>query len=196
MSTDPLPRGTGRVVLRRLALADLARFQAYRRDPDVGAFQGWRPEPDHEAARFLEDMSDVDLFPRGAWVQLGIADQCTDELIGDVGICVSADGEKAEIGFTVAPRAQGSGRGTEAVREVISLIFDHTDVSRIVAVIDTRNIPAQRLVLRAGFQKVESLSTVFRGEPCTEDVWAISRADTITGAKRPRGIDDDFSSAG
>ena len=88
-------------MLRRLELADLARFQAYRRDPDVGEFQGWEPESDHEAARFIEDMNGVDFFPRGAWVQLGIADKYTDDLIGDVGICVSADGEKAEIGFTV-----------------------------------------------------------------------------------------------
>ena len=157
----------------------------------MGEFQAWQPQPDHEAARFLEDMSDVQLFPRGAWVQLGIADPYTDELIGDVGICVSADGEKAEIGVTVAPRAQGSGRGTEAVREVIGLVFDQTDVSRIVAVIDARNTPAHRLVRRAGFQKIESLRTIFRGEPCTEDVWVISRADTITGAKRPGSVDDD-----
>jgi RimJ/RimL family protein N-acetyltransferase len=170
-------------VLRRLELADLARFQAYRGDPGVGEFQGWEPQPDHEAARFIEDMSGVDLFPRGAWVQLGIADRNTNELIGDVGICVSADGEKAEIGFTVAPRAQGSGLGTEAVREVIGLIFDHTDVSRVVAVIDARNSRAHRLVLRAGFQKVESLRTVFRGKPCIEDVWAVSKADTTTEAR-------------
>ena len=192
MPSDPLPRGTPRIVLRRLELADLARFQAYRRDSEVGEFQGWEPQPDDEAARFIEDMSDVGLFTRGAWVQLGIADQHTDELIGDVGICVSADGEKAEIGFTVAPCAQGSGLGTEAVREVIGLIFDHTDVSKVVAVIDARNMRAHRLALRAGFQKLESLTTVFRGEPCIEDVWVISRADITTGARKPPGIDGDL----
>jgi RimJ/RimL family protein N-acetyltransferase len=180
MPSDPLPRGAGRIVLRRLALADLAGFQAYRRDPDVGQFQGWEPQPDSEAARFIAEMSAVNFFPRGAWVQVGIADRHSDELIGDVGICVSADGEEAEIGFTVAPRAQGSGLGTEAVREAISLIFGHTDVSRVVAVIDARNTAAHRLALRAGFQKVESLSAVFRDEPCVEDIWAISRADAVT----------------
>ena len=189
MPSDLLPRGTGRVVLRRLELADLARFQAYRRDPEVGEFQGWEPQPDDEAARFIDDMSHMELFTRGAWVQLGIADRHTDELMGDVGICVSADGEKAEIGFTVAPSAQGSGLGTEAVREVIGLIFDHTDVNSVVAVIDARNVRAHRLAQRAGFHKLESLSTVFRGEPCIENVWAISRADTTTGAKKPTAID-------
>ena len=191
MPSDPLPRGTGRIVLRRLGPADLSRFQAYRHDPGVGEFQGWEPQSDHEAARFIEDMSDVGLFPSGGWVQLGIADQHTDELIGDVGICVSADGEKAEIGFAVAPQAQGSGLGTEAVREAIGLIFDHTDVSRVVAVTDARNIRAHRLVLRVGFQKVASISAVFRGESCTEHVWAISRGDTHHRSQGPTGPDGD-----
>ena len=176
MPSDPLPRGTGRIVLRRLRLADLHRFQAYRHDPVVGEFQGWEPQSDHEAARFIDDMSDVGLFPRGAWVQLGIADRDTDELLGDVGICVSADGQKAEIGFTVAPQAQGSGLGTEAVREAIGLVFDLTNVGSVVAVIDERNVPAHRLVQRAGFQKFESVDAVFRGKPCIETVWAISRS--------------------
>lgn len=175
MPSDLLPRGTGRVILRRLELADLSRFQSYRHDPEVGEFQGWEPQPDDEATRFLKTMSDVDLFPLGAWVQLGIADRSTNELIGDVGICLSVDGKKAEIGFTVAPRAQGAGVGTDAVREAVGLIFDHSDVSQVVAVIDARNTRAHRVALRAGFEKIERLNAVFRGEPCIEYVWAISR---------------------
>ena len=69
-------------------------------------------------------MSTVRLFPHGQWVQLGIADRRTHALIGDVGICVAADGEKAEIGFTMDSTAQGMGLGSEAVRAAISLIFE------------------------------------------------------------------------
>jgi [ribosomal protein S5]-alanine N-acetyltransferase len=63
-------------------------------------YQDWEAVPDTVASQFLEEMSDVRLFPLGTWVQLGIADQQTNELIGDVGVCVSADGKQAEIGFT------------------------------------------------------------------------------------------------
>lgn len=79
MQADPLPRSIGRVVLRRLAPADLSRFQAYRHDPDVSRYQGWEPQPDHEATRFIQEMCQVDLFPRGAWFQLGIAVGSTNE---------------------------------------------------------------------------------------------------------------------
>ena len=185
MQADPLPRVMGRVVLRRLALADLRRFQAYRHDPDVGRYQGWEPQPDHEATQFIEAMSRVDLFPRGAWFQLGIADASTNELIGDVGVCVDADARRAEVGFTIARAAQGRGLGTEAVRGLIQFIFEQTAVAEVVAVTDQRNIPAARLLERIGMRNMETLHTSFRGEPCIEHVWTISRAP-VTRSAAPR----------
>jgi RimJ/RimL family protein N-acetyltransferase len=98
MQADLLPRAVGRVVLRRLALADLRRFQVYRHDPGVGRYQDWEPQPDHEATRFIQEMSQVDLFPSGAWFQLGIAIGSSNELVGDVGVCVAADARRAEVG--------------------------------------------------------------------------------------------------
>jgi len=120
-------------------------------------------------------MSDVTLFPRGQWVQLGIADRRTNALMGDVGICVAADGEKAEIGFTLDATAQGVGFGTEAVREAISLVFERAPVAQIVAATDTRNLPSIRLLERVGMRRVETVAAVFRGEPCMEHIYAISR---------------------
>ncbi len=164
------------MVLRRLGLADLHRFQAYRNDPVVGRFQGWEPQPDTEATRFIEEMCQVDLFPPGTWFQLGIARGSTNELVGDVGVCIRADDRRAEIGFTVAREAQGRGVGTEAVRGLIDFIFEHTTVTEVVAVTDQRNIPAGRLLERVGMRTSETLRTVFRGEPCVEHMWTISRA--------------------
>jgi RimJ/RimL family protein N-acetyltransferase len=138
-------------------------------------YQGWEPVPDQVAIQFLRDMSDMQLFPLGAWIQLGIASHQTNELIGDVGVCVSADAREAEIGFTLAREAQGSGLGTEAVRVLIDLIFDLTHVGRIVATVDERNTPAHRLLMRTGFLQAETTSGLFRGEPCIEHVWKMSR---------------------
>ena len=164
------------MVLRRLELADLRRFQAYRHDRVVGRFQGWEPQPHAEATRFLEEMSQADLFPPGTWFQLGIASGSTNELVGDVGICIRADDRRAEIGFTVAREAQGRGVGTEAVRGLIDFIFEHTTVTAVVAVTDQRNIPAGRSLARVGMRTRETLRTIFRGEPCVEHMWTISRA--------------------
>ena len=173
--SDPLPLAYGRVSLRRLVLADLPTFQAYRQDANVGRYQGWELLSDRGAAQFITDMSDVALFPQGQWIQLGIAACRTNQLIGDLGICVTKDGTSAEVGFTLASAAQGMGFGTDAVKAAIRLTFDHAPVAQIVAVTDARNLPALRLLERVGMRRVNTVAAVFRGQPCVEHVYAISR---------------------
>lgn len=60
--SSALPRIGQRVVLRRLSTADLVHFQAYRQDEEVGRYQAWTSEPDHQALTFLEEMSSAPLF--------------------------------------------------------------------------------------------------------------------------------------
>jgi hypothetical protein len=86
-------------------LADLPTFQAYRQDTNVRRYQGWEPLSDRDAAQFNTNISAVALFPRGQWIQLGIADCRTNSLIGDLGICVAKNGKSAEVGFTLASAA-------------------------------------------------------------------------------------------
>jgi aminoglycoside 6'-N-acetyltransferase len=130
---------------------------------------------DAEAMAFLAGMSEAPLFPRGGWVQLGIAEADADQLMGDIGILVSADGLTGEIGFTLAPDAQGRGVATAAVSQALQLLFGATRVSQVLGVTDSRNIASVRLLERVGFRRRESRSTVFRGEPCIEEVYVLSR---------------------
>ena len=163
------------MILRRLAPADLRAFQAYRGDPDVGRYQGWLPMTDAEAGVFLEHMAAAEPFVPGAWFQLGIADRDSNVLIGDIGVRVAADGGHAEIGFTLRASAQGLGLGSEAVRAVVDLLLDRVKLPRVVAITDARNLPSVRLLERVGMRRVETVSTSFRGEPCIEHKFAISR---------------------
>lgn len=172
---DPLPRAAAGVVLRRLAARDLEAFQAYRNDPEVGRFQGWSPIPDADAIDFLADMGCAPLFRPGKWCQIGIADRAGDGLIGDIGLCLSDDARHAEIGFTLRPESQGSGLATTAVRDAVALIFKQTDVDRVLAITDARNTPSISLLKRIGMRRRESRDAVFRGEPCVEHVYAMTR---------------------
>ena len=174
---DALPRFGRRVVLRRLAAADLPAFQAYRCDESVGRYQGWSPQTDPQALAFIAEMSDTVLFPIGSWVQLAIADREGNGLLGDVGVCVAADGKAVELGFSLGPQSQGRGLGTEAVQEAIALVFECTAVAQVVCVTDARNFPSIRLLERAGLRKVATAEADFRGEPCIEHTSAVARHD-------------------
>ena len=156
------------MTLRRLAASDLADFQAYRNDPEVGRWQGWTPKPDEEALAFLNEMAVVPLFQPGQWTQLGIADVLTGQLLGDLGIHVSDDGREAEFGFSLARAAQGRGIASAAVRAAIVQVFQQTAVERIHAQTDARNAACIRLLERLGARLLERINTEFRGEPCVE----------------------------
>jgi len=165
---DPLPIATPRAVLRRLAPADLADFQAYRNDPEVGRWQGWTSTDDAAALGFLERQADVPLFVPGEWFQLGIA-LAAGPLVGDIGIGVDAeDAARAEIGFSLNAAWQGRGLAAEAVAAARALAFGHGGVRQLWAVTDTRNAGSIRLLERLGFRLDRTEDAVFRGAPCRE----------------------------
>lgn len=172
---EPLPRTSDGVILRRLALADLAAFQAYRHDAELGRYQGWSAVSDAAAAAFLTDMSAAPLFQPGQWSQIGIARPGDDTLIGDIGLFLAFNGRQVEIGYTLSRAAQGRGLATSAVREVIALVFEHTAAALVIAVTDDRNRPSLRLLERAGLQHIATGAALFRGQPCVEHTYAIAR---------------------
>jgi len=172
---DPLPLHAGLVIVRRLAAADLPRFQAYRRDDQLARYQGWSPQSDAQALAFLEEMSTVPLLAPGRWTQLGMADPDTSALLGDVGVFVGDDASFAEIGFTLAREAQGAGRAVAAVGAIVPLVFAHTRVERIDGVTDARNAASIRLLERTGFRRGLTRSADFKGERCTEIVFTRGR---------------------
>jgi RimJ/RimL family protein N-acetyltransferase len=138
------------------------------------------------AAAFLGRMGAAAFGTVGEWLQIGIADRTTDQLIGDIGICIRGSGEKhAELGFTLAAEWHGRGLGSEAVLEAVAMLLDRTDIARVVSITDTRNHASISLLLRVGMKLTETMNSVFRGEPCTEHVFTVGRHDTPTRRANP-----------
>jgi aminoglycoside 6'-N-acetyltransferase len=130
---------------------DLAEFQAYRQDPDVGRYQDWSQMDDAETAEFLGHMAEVDLFQPGVWTQIGI--DLDGVLIGDMGILLDDAALSAETGITLAARAQGKGLGEMAVRALTPFLFDDLGLERINAGADARNARSIALMERLGMEK-------------------------------------------
>lgn len=172
-----LPREFPGGRLRRLHPRDHAAFQVYRSIPELGRYQGWSSMSDAEALEFLDDMHHAALFTPGHWIQLGIAEPSSDALVGDIGLHLSEDGTSGEVGFTLQPSAQGRGVASRAVCEAVQLLFAATGVNRVLGITDERNLASIRLLERIGFEFIESRQVVFRGEPCTELVYALARND-------------------
>ena len=163
-----------RVTLRRLRPGDLMALQAYRNDPEVGRYQGWEPMTDAAAAAMIAEMAAASCPTPGDWVQIAIADAATDELLGDIGLHVSASGEEAELGITLAPSAQGRGLAVEAARALIGMLREHTRVRRLVGITDVQNTASACLLERLGMRFEAEEETIFRGQPCVEARYALA----------------------
>jgi RimJ/RimL family protein N-acetyltransferase len=80
-----------------------------------------------------------------------------------------------EVGFTLAPAAQGRGLATRAVRGALEQLWALTAARHVLGCTDARNTPSSRLLQRLGFQRVAERSAQFRGEACVEWDYRLER---------------------
>lgn len=186
----PLPLNTARLCLRRLREDDLAAFQAYRGDAQVGRWQGWEPMADAAARAFLLEMQTLPWCPPGQWFQLALADRRSDQLLGDMGLFLDAAGHTVDLGFTLQRASQGQGLASEAVRSLVPQLFLHTPARRVRAVADVHNTASVKLLERCGFKCFATLSATFRGEPCEEHHFVRYAEDEIQLALRAATVED------
>lgn len=170
-----LPRDLARLRLRALRMDDLDAFHACRSDPRVARYQGWSPLTRLGAEAFLRMQSGGGEPVRGTWRQLAIAERATDRLVGDMGVRLAPDAERAEFGLSIAHGAQERGYGTECVRGLIALLFEATSISEIVAATDTRNVACVALLVRVGMREIARRQATYKGELCMEQVFALRR---------------------
>jgi RimJ/RimL family protein N-acetyltransferase len=167
---------TERLRLRSLEPEDAGPMFAYRSDPRVTAYQGWKPNSPEEIEAFIRSLARRGPDVPGGWFQVGIALRGDGELIGDVGVHVPVhDRRQAEIGITLAPGRQGRGYGTEALHAVLRYLFEELGKHRVFGSVDPRNARSIALMERVGMRQeahhVRSLW--FKGEWVDDVVYAI-----------------------
>jgi len=164
-----------RLVLTPLEAADAPALFAYRSLPDVRRYQTWEPARVQDAADFIAELGPVVWDTPGTWFQLGARLRDSGELIGDLGVHFLEDGQQVEIGFTLAPEAQGRGLGTEAVAALLRHLFTVACKHRVTASIDPRNEASLRLARRVGMRQEAHFvrSLLFKGEWADDVVFAI-----------------------
>jgi GNAT superfamily N-acetyltransferase len=116
----------------------------------------------------------------GEWFQFAVALRATGQLIGDCAAMPRADDPgQCEIGFTIAPRYQGRGYATEAVRLLVGYLF-----ARVW--LELTDDPASVLVIRpAEFdRKAETRIPLPRCQQIVVDSEALYTAVSTPGRRR------------
>ncbi len=143
---------TARLRIDALQPEDAAALFAYRADPAVARYQGWKPAAVDEAARFIEAQRQAVPDTLGNWWQRAIRLRDSGELIGDLGLHF-VDADTVELGISLAPAHQRQGYAHEAVEVMLDFVFGGLHKRRVVALVDPRNLACIRLLEGLGMRR-------------------------------------------
>jgi RimJ/RimL family protein N-acetyltransferase len=165
------PLLTDRLIIEPLALADLETFLEYRQDPEIARYQSWDSSYSKaQALELIESQAGVLLPEKGNWLQLGLHERTTSELIGDLAIHAVAEQKDCfELGFTIARNQQKKGFAKEATSKLLEHLTSESGAKKFIATPDARNEASIRLLLALGFSQdpTKTWTEEFKGETVT-----------------------------
>ena len=145
---------TTRLNIRHLKLSDLTDFHLYRSNPEVTKYQGFDVMTIEQAKQFINDNSTKHFGNAGEWVQYGIENIETRQLIGDCAIKLDQyDTRIAEIGITISNLEQKKGFAKEVLLGILTFLFDKKEIHRVVEIVDAENIASINLLKSTGFKQ-------------------------------------------
>ena len=145
---------TARLNIRHLELKDLSDFHIYRSNPEVTKYQGFDVMTIEQAKQFINDNSTKQFGNAGEWVQYGIENIESRQLIGDCAIKLDQyDTRIAEIGITISNFEQKKGFAKEVLLGILTFLFDKKEIHRVVEIVDAENIASINLLKSTGFKK-------------------------------------------
>ena len=167
---------TRRLTLDPLRDEDTATVFAYRSDPMISRYQGWKPADEAEVTRFIADQLARPFGTPDSWCQLAIRHRASGELLGDFGVHFPPTlDDPIEFGLSLRPDAQGNGYARESMEAAIDLAFNRWGYRRVVGSLDPRNTASVALCRALGMRQeahhVESYR--FRGEWVDDVVFAL-----------------------
>ena len=145
---------TTQLNIRHLELSDLSDFHIYRSNPEVTKYQGFDVMTIEQAEEFIKDNSTKHFGKAGEWVQYGIENNETSQLIGDCAIRLyQHDTRIAEIGITISHLEQKKGYAKETLLGILNFLFDKKKIHRVVEIVDAENTASINLLKSTGFKQ-------------------------------------------
>lgn len=128
-----------------------------------------------EGRKLIDGCKSIEPFTPNDSFQFAVELKETNELIGDLYFKMDEAGKQAEIGYTFAPKFQGQGLASEAVRKLIDYAFKEKGLHRIYGVTDPRHSRSIAMMKRMGMRQEAHFkeSLWFKGTWADDVVFAI-----------------------
>ena len=140
------------LLIRPFKRDDLKAFTDYRAQEAVARYQSWERFNEEDALKLFQSMDYSKFGSSGYWYQLAIIRKTDGILLGDLAVHF-IDKDQMEIGFTISPTHQGQSIAKRAVTRLLDYLFGELHKHRVIAITDTRNIPANKLLEALQFRR-------------------------------------------
>ena len=150
-----LARGT-LIVLRCKRIEDADLDYAWRRDPELAAFDATRPY-NGGLSEYLSILSDELTYPSPYRRTLAVEDLEGNHIGNVMYYNLDRDKRETEIGITIGVREYwGRGYGTDLLKTFVGYLFDNLPLDRVYLKTLDWNLRAQRCFENAGFERYGS----------------------------------------
>ena len=140
---------TPRLIVRPMSVADA---DAYHRVRGMMPFDPQNRSLD-ESRALVATMVTRPAVDAEGWGQFAIVLRADGAYVGDLGVNFDTPRAlQAELGFAVDPVRRGNGFAAEAAAAMVDMLF-RSGRTRVTALTDARNVPAQRLLERLRFRR-------------------------------------------
>lgn len=138
---------TPRLRIRPLCADDVPALKAWT--PDKALYTYWGKSPG-KADKNPELLFEKPPKPSKSF-HLGIEETASGKVIGDIWVYRIENNRMASVAVRLARDCHGMGYGTEALSAVTKFCFENTELQRLWAEVDVRNIPSQRILEKCGY---------------------------------------------
>ena len=170
---------TPRLILRPLTPDDVPDLRRWLARDEIYTYWG---RPASKGEREPETMF-IDPRP---WVKRkpspdfkwGMVSKDTNTVIGDISVFDIENSRMGSVGYRLDPDLWGQGYTSEALAAAVDFIFTHTELDRLHATADVRNVASNRVLEKCGFVHE---GTVRHGKMvsvyCDYNIWGMLRED-------------------
>jgi ribosomal-protein-alanine N-acetyltransferase len=182
---DP-PLRDGDLRLRPWRLEDADAIVSACSDPEIVRFVPVPvPYTSADARAYIENTFAA--WHAGATASFAVVDDATDAPIGSISVRVG-EGNRAIVGYWIAPHVRRRGVATRAVRLVTSWALDALQPQRVELFTDPENVASQLVAERAGYRREGVLRNyfAFRGQPRDAVMFSFTASEVAAAPAPPR----------
>ncbi len=171
---------TPRLLLRPLVPEDAASLRRWLARDEIYTYWGRKASKNEREPElmFIDARPWVKRKPDPDFKWGIVLKDAPDSVIGDLSIFDIENARMGSVGYRLDPDLWGQGYVTEGLRAAVDFIFTHTELDRLHATADVRNIASNRVLEKCGFVRE---GTIRQGKMvsvyCDYHIWGLLRED-------------------